>query len=154
MAGAADVVHHFVMAVFVERRADLRGDRVQRLVPGRALPLAAAALADALQRVEDALRIANLIDCRGPLGAEVAATARVFRIALKLLNLHRLAVDVGEQPAGRLAVETGSGDDRVVALAAVGVHLFPVVPLIGRRVLLVRGNGRLDWLIVARSQVQ
>jgi len=53
-------------------------------------------------------------------------------IAFKLLHLAGDFVDVGEQTAGRFAVETSGGNERVVAFLALRprlrIQLGPVVP--------------------------
>src|SRR4029453_10129043 len=95
---------------------DASRDVVERLIPGHALPLPFPAGARPPERVEDALGIGDLIQRGGTLGAVPAAAARMRGIALELLDLQRLLVHVGEEPAGRLAVEADGGDERVLAL--------------------------------------
>src|SRR5712691_1174242 len=61
----------------------------------------------------------------------------MFRIALVLADLERLAIDVGQESARRLAVEARGWNEHVVALDAAGpgarVELGPVVPAVARR---------------------
>ena len=76
---APDVVHHLVAAVFDNGGANFGGEGVQRLVPGRALPLALAALARALQGIEDALRVVDLVDGGRAFGAVAPAAAGMVR---------------------------------------------------------------------------
>src|SRR5579859_1919936 len=58
-------------------------------------------------------------------------------IALELADLQRVAVDVGEQPAGRFAVEAGRGHEHEPPLDLVWpgfrVELNPVVPALPGR---------------------
>src|SRR5262249_53926424 len=67
-----------------------------------------------------------------PLCAVAAARARVFRIALELADLEGFAVNVGEQPARRFAVEAGGRHQHVAPLPTPWpgsrVELDPVVP--------------------------
>src|SRR6185503_16430256 len=121
-----------------DRLADARGDVGHRLVPRDALPAVLAALPGALQRVEDAVGIVDLVEGRRPLRAVAPARARVLGVALELTNFERLAVHVGQQAAGRLAVEARRRHQHVVALDALRprprVELDPVVPALARRV--------------------
>ena len=94
-----------LLPALLERLADAGADLVQDLVPAHALPLPGAARARALERVQDALGVVDLVDGRRPLGAVAAARGRVERVPLELPHAHRVAVDEGEQAAGRLAVE-------------------------------------------------
>ena len=138
LPGPAHVVHHLVVALLGDRLADARRDVVEGLVPGHALPAVLAALAGALQGEEDAVGVFHLVEGRRPLGAASPARARVLGVALELLHLERLAIDVGEQPARRLAVEAGGRDEHEVPLDALRprarVELDPVVPALLRRV--------------------
>src|SRR5207244_12785298 len=77
---------------------------VERFVPRDALPLPSAARSRALQRVEDAMRVLELVQRRRSLGAVPATRSGVLRVPLELSDLARFLVDVGEEPAGRLAV--------------------------------------------------
>src|SRR2546421_7143945 len=147
LARAADVVHHLRLAVFHDGRTDPGRDGVERLVPGAALPAPLAAPAGPLERVEDAVRVVDLVERGRPLGAGAAAAAGMDRVALELLHLQGVFVDVGEQPAGRLAVEAGGRDQHVATGDARGpgpaVILHPVVPSLRRRIIdeLPRGAG-------------
>ncbi len=127
-----DVVHHLVAAVLTNGGAYFGGESVQRLVPRRALPLALAALARALQGIQYALWIVDLVDGGRAFGAVAPATARMVRVALKLLDSPALLVDIGQQPTGRLAVEADRGDDLVVPLhfarPRLRIVLHPIAP--------------------------
>src|SRR5262249_51526225 len=105
VARPADVVHDLVAAPFDERLPDAGGDVVQRLVPADALPLAAATRPDALERMADALRILDLVQRGRPFRTVAASAAGVLRVPLELLDRQAVLVHVGEEPAGRLAVE-------------------------------------------------
>src|ERR1051326_3105681 len=87
MAGPPNMIHHLVASPFDNRGTNCCGEGIQDLVPRRALPLALAALARALQRIENALWIVDLVDRRRPFGAVTPATAWVVGIALQLLDL-------------------------------------------------------------------
>src|SRR5262245_20119937 len=144
VAGPADVVDDLVAPAFLQRAADARGDQLQRLVPADLLPLPLAALADAPQRVQDAVGVVDLIERRRPLGAQPAATGRVDRVALELADGLRFLVHVGDESARRLAVEAGRWHQLVVSFdtpagPAAGLDFDPVVPLVRRRRV---GDGR------------
>ena len=138
-AGSTDVVHHTVLATLDEGGADLLADLGERLLPRDALPLARAALTDAAQREHDPLRVVDLVERGRPLGAVAAAAARMMRVALDLADFAGLFVVVSDEAAPGFTVEAGGGDKGVVLLDLVGprlgVEFGPVVPLLGRRVL-------------------
>ena len=133
----ADVIHDIVRAPLGERRADPRGNVLQRLVPRDARPSVAAARASPLHRVQHAVRVLDLVQRRRALGAVAAPRPGVLGVALQLAHLAGVPVNVGEQAAGRLAVETGGGHEHVAALDAGGpglrVQFHPVVPPLLRR---------------------
>ncbi len=139
MAGAADVVHDFVAPLFLQRLTHAAGDVVEHFVPTDPLPLAFAALADALQRITNAFGIANLVERRRPLGAVAAAAAGMLGIALEAANLVRVFFDHRNQAAGRFAIETNGWNDPAVLLDFARplrrVVLDPVVPLFHRRIV-------------------
>src|SRR5579859_5360843 len=137
VARSPDVVHHLVAAIFHNSGANRTGEGVQRLVPGRALPFALSALASALQGIENALRVVDLVDGRRAFGAVAPATAGVVGIAFELFDTPALFVHVGQQTAGSLAVKTNRRDQLVAAfhLARPGprIVLHPVLPAFRRR---------------------
>src|SRR5262249_26862013 len=137
VAGTPHVVHHLVAAALDESLADSRRDVVERGVPADALPLPFPALTDALERVTDPLGVLHLVQRGGALGAVASAAARMLRVALELRDAPGVAIDVGEEPAGRLAVEADRGDEPVAARHLLRprqrVVLLPVVPPGGRR---------------------
>ena len=96
LAGSPDVVDNLVLAVLVEGLANARGDRIERLVPRDALPLALAAFPDPLQRVQNAVGVVDLVVRRRPLGTVAAARSRMLRVALELTNAPCVLVDVSE----------------------------------------------------------
>ena len=69
----ANVVHDFVVTVFLERSSQTAGNIMQGFVPGDLLPLALAAFARPFQGLEDAIRIVDLVECGRALGAVPAA---------------------------------------------------------------------------------
>src|SRR5262249_49964602 len=96
---------------------------VQCLVPADALPLPFSARPNATHRVENALGIVNLIERRRTLRAIPAAAPRMIRIAFELANVARFLIDVRNETARRLAVETRRRHEAVVAAA-----LDPIIP--------------------------
>src|SRR5262249_10057755 len=136
VTGAPDVVHDFVLAAFLDRLADASPKVVQHLIPRDALPFAFAAFTRPPQRVQDALRIGYLIDGCRPFGEVTSPTARMRRIAFKLLDAHRFFVYVSKQPAGSFAVEADCRDERVMPLDSPwplpGIVFRPVMPAVGR----------------------
>src|ERR1700731_4193269 len=89
MAGTPDVVHDVFTAIFLKCFADARAKSFQHFVPRSARPLSTAARTGALHRVENAVGIVNLSDCRGPLGAKPPAACGMLRVALKLCDSSR-----------------------------------------------------------------
>src|ERR1043165_1078093 len=108
--GTSDVIHDLTFAVFDDRFPNSSSQIVKHLIPTNALPFPFAAFAGTLQRVKNAIRIGNLIERRRTFRAIAPAAPRIFRISFKLLNLSRLFVDVGEQSARRLTIETSRRD--------------------------------------------
>src|SRR5262249_35374671 len=138
VARPAQVVHHLLRASLHQRLPDPPRDVVERLVPCDALPLAAAALAGTSHRIADALGIGDLGERGRPLGAVAAAAAGVDGVAFEFLDSSRRPVHVGEQAAGRLAVEADGRNQAVTALDLPwprdGVVLLPIVPALRRRI--------------------
>ena len=134
------VVHDLVPAPLLEGRPDPPREVVQHLVPRHARPLAAAPLPHALQGIADPLGVVDLVQGRRPLGAVASPAPRMLRVPLELLDLARVAVDVGEEAARRLAVEADGGDEAVMARdlswPRLRVVLLPVVPARDGRVAL------------------
>ena len=95
------------------------------------------ALAGAPQRVEDAIGVVELVDGRRALGAVAPAAARVHRVAFDLADRQVVLVDVGEEAAGRLAVEADGRDQHELALdlarVGLGVVRDEAVPRLRRR---------------------
>src|SRR5262245_44548397 len=139
------MVHDLALPPLDERLADAHADVVEHLVPRDALPAPAAARADAAQRIADSLGVGHLVQRRRALGAVAPAASRVRRVALELLDRERLAVDVGEEPAARLAVEADRRDQGVAPLDLLGprdrIVLFPVVPALDGRIALEAALG-------------
>ena len=119
LAGPADVVHDVVGPALDDRAPDPRRDVGQRVVPRHLDPAALAALAGALERRQDAIGVGHLVERRRPLGAVASARGGVLGVALELSDLERVAIDVREQAARRLAVEAGRRHQQVPALAAI-----------------------------------
>src|SRR5579883_16882 len=137
MPGPPDMIHHFITAALDDGGANLRRECFQHLVPGRALPFAFAAPARALEGIEDASGIVDLVDGGRALGAIPPATAWMVGIALEFFDTPALFINIGEQATGRLTVETDGRDDGVVFLdlARPGFRIVfdPIIPFLRRR---------------------
>ena len=66
--------------------------------------------------IADALGVVHLVERGRALGAVAPAAARMDGIALELLDAAGVLVDVGEEPARRLAVEADGRDEREAPL--------------------------------------
>jgi len=136
--GPAHVIHNLVLPAFLQRAADAPGQVVEDLVPAHALPLAFTSFTGAAQRIEDAFGIVDLVDGGRSFGAIAAATSRVGRIAFEFLDPRLVLVDVGQQSATRLTVETDRWHQRIVFLdfsrPLRSVVFRPVVPAVGWRI--------------------
>src|SRR5690606_36024533 len=132
VARPADVVHDLVVAALAEGAADAAADVGQGLLPADPLPAALAPPPGTPQRMEDPLRVADLVERGRALGAVAAPAGGVQRVALEPGDLARVLVDPGHEAAVRLAVEAGGGHQRVVAIhparPGAGVGHGDVVP--------------------------
>ena len=86
-----------------------RGDLAERLVPGDALPLAAALGPDAAQRVQQPVGVIDVIEIRPHLGAEPAARDGMVRIAAEADG--PAVAHLGEDAAGVGAVVRAGATD-------------------------------------------
>ena len=133
----AEVHHDLVAPSLGQRGPDPGRQHVQGLVPADPLPSAAASRPGPLHRVQDPVRVGDLVERGRALGAVAAARAGMLGVALELAHLPGLPVHVGQQAAGGLAVEARGGDEHVVPLLAgrpgPGGQLHPVVPPLPRR---------------------
>src|SRR6185436_6252067 len=136
-AGATNVIHDLLTTVFDDGFANACGDRVECFVPSGLLPLAGASFAGAFEWMKNAIGIGYLVERRRTFGAVATARTGVFGVTFKLLNLAGDLVDVSKQAAGRLAIEAGSGDERVVPFDTFGprarIEFCPIVPTFLRR---------------------
>jgi len=134
-AGPPDVIHQLVTAFFHDGASNAPADVRERLVPGDALPLAVAAGALALERIENPIGILELVGRDDALGARAAAAARVYRVAFDLADLERLLVDIREDAARRLTVEADARNDPVLPTLflrpALRLEVLVVVPFGG-----------------------
>src|SRR5262249_26205917 len=82
--------------------------------------------------IKNSIGIGNLVKGRRTFGAIAPAAARILRIAFELLNLICFFVDIGEEPARRLAIETSRRHELVMPLLALRprlrIQLSPIVP--------------------------
>src|SRR5262249_57597217 len=124
-----------VRAAFLEGLPDAPTQIVEDLIPRHSFPLALAALSGATQRIENPLRIIDLVDRRRTLGTVSSPASWVLGIAFELLDPHLISVDVRQQSACGFAVEANGRDQRIMLLDLArplrGIELCPVVPAIG-----------------------
>jgi len=132
VAGSAHVVDNFIPPAVLDRLRDPRRDHLDRFLPIDPLPFSLAALTDALHRMQDSIRIIDLVDRRWPLRAQPATTRWVQRVALELANLVRFLINVRELPACRFAVEAGRRNQPIVPLRALRRPLMRISPESGR----------------------
>src|SRR5690606_10308381 len=100
--GAA-AVGHGLLAVLLPRLVELVREDLVGFIPGDALPLALAALADALHRVAQAARVILVLDGRQPLRAQRSPVGRGFRVAL---NLDHAPIPHVDERAARAVTHT------------------------------------------------
>src|SRR2546425_1022434 len=95
-----------------------------------------------------------LVERRRTFGAVASTRARMFGIAFKLLHLAGNFVDVREQTAGRFAIETSGGNERVVAFLTLWprlrIKLGPVIPALLWRIRreMAPAGARIESLVV------
>ncbi len=132
-SGPSDVIHQLITPALDDGFSDPRADVRQRGVPLDALPFALAPRADAPHRIEDPVRVIELVRRDDTLGARATAAAGMERIAFDLPNGKRLLIDVGENAAGGFAVETDARDHPILPAIllrpAGGLEVDVVVPL-------------------------
>ena len=115
---------HRGSTVFLHRRADLRSDLVDGVVPTDALPLARAALAtlDATQRVLQTVRIVDALRLGVALHAETAAR-RVVARKLSGRNAHHFAFTHDHLRWALAAAVASTGSvDRMLAFRSYGAR--------------------------------
>src|SRR5262245_54924206 len=100
VARPADVIHHLIATVFDQRLTNLNGEGVEHFVPGGSFPASSASWTYPFERIEDTLRIVNLVDGRRTFGAIAATRSRMKWIAFEFADLTRFLVNIGEQAAG------------------------------------------------------
>ena len=94
MARSSHVVDHTVLRASLEGGTDLGGNLVKCLIPGNLFPFTCTAWALASHRVENSLRVLNLVNRRWTLGAVASTAARMLRVALELCDLAGFLVDI------------------------------------------------------------
>ena len=80
----AAVLQHDGVGVFLDGGIEFLGQLGQGFVPGDALPLAFAACADPLERVQDAVRVVAVPHAGVALGAQATASGDVLGVAFEL----------------------------------------------------------------------
>ena len=132
VARAANVIHHFSAAAFLQRLANARRESADDLIPSGALVLPRATRPTAFQRIQNALGVINLIQRGWALGAIAPARRRVMRVAFQLTDAIGFFVDPRHQPARGFAVEASGGHEAVVlvhfARPRFRVVFHPIVP--------------------------
>ena len=148
LAGAAHVVHDLVVAAFGDGGADAATDVVEGLVPAHPLPLPGAPLPGLPQRVQDALVVVDLVERGRTLGTVATPAGRMQGVALDAVDAPGGVVDMAQQPAGGLAVETGGGHQGVMVLLpagpGLGVERGDVVPGLVRGVAVQFRHGAIS----------
>src|ERR1041384_1953846 len=138
MPGTSNVIHDFVAPLFQQRFSYAAGNVIESLIPGDALPLSGAALADALQRITNPLGIIDLIECRGSLGAISAPTAGMLRIPLETPDTSGVLFNESQKPACSFTIEANRRNDMAVFFDFTRplrrVVLDPIIPLFHRRI--------------------
>src|SRR5258708_5242850 len=129
-----DMIHHLVATPLDDSCANFAGECFQYLVPRGTLPFSFTAFACAFQRVEDALRVIDLVDSSRSLGAVAPAAARVIGIALEFFDTARPLIHVSHQATCGLAVEADGRNYRVVffdfARPCFCIIFDPIVPAV------------------------
>src|SRR6516164_1515171 len=114
MAGTADVIDDFVAPPLNQRRTNPGSKIVKHFAPGNLLPFALTALASALEWIKNTLGVIDLVKGRRTFSTVASAAARVRRIALKFADAAGLLIDISEQSASGLAVETDRRNQAVM----------------------------------------
>src|SRR5260370_41359004 len=103
------MIHHLVATPLDDSCANFAGECFQYLVPRGTLPFAFTAFACAFQRVEDALRVIDLVDSSGSLSAVAPAPAGGIGIAFEFFDPARLLIPESIQAQSALPVEAEIG---------------------------------------------
>jgi hypothetical protein len=69
----AHVIHHLVLPSFLDGRTNTTSDNVERLIPRDTLPVAFSSLSNALKRIENPIRIRDLVEGCRPFSAIASA---------------------------------------------------------------------------------
>ena len=100
LAWAAHVIHHLIVAAFLQCAADTAGDVRERLLPRNPHPSSFAPFSSPLQGVENPVRIRHLVQRRRTFGAVPAPRPRMLGVALEFADQAGFFIDVREQPTG------------------------------------------------------
>src|SRR5271157_432289 len=115
ISGPTNVIHHLFPTAFLNCLSDAPSKGFNHLAPGSPRPLPRSPRTNSFHRIQDAIRIVNLIDDGWPFGAHSTATRRMLRISFKLRDLPGFLIDIRQQPAGRFAIETDGRNELVMA---------------------------------------
>ena len=131
------MVCNFIIAALLQRLAYTSCNVVQHFIPGHPFPVARSAFALPLERIEDTIRIRDLVDGSRAFGTVATTAARVVRIALKLAHRIGLLVYKGRQSASAFTVEAGRRNDGIMffhlARMVLCLIFHPVIPFFGGR---------------------
>ena len=136
MPRAPNVISNFVVSLFLDRFANPGRDIIEDFVPSNTLPFSFTTFSRTLQRVENTIRVVDLVDRRWTLRTISTTASGVIGIAFKLADLIRIFVDVCRQSARAFTIETCRWNNRIVPFHTFGMLgrlvLRPVIPLFYR----------------------
>ena len=105
MARTTDVINNLFAPSFNERLPNPCGQVVEDFVPGNPLPFALTTFADTFKRVENTLRIIDLIDRCRSFSTIASPASWVIGIPLEAFYAPGLFIHIREQAAGSFTVE-------------------------------------------------
>ena len=111
MSWASNVISNFVVSLFLDRFANSGRDIIEDFVPSNTLPFSFTTFSRTLQRVENTIRVVDLVDRRWTFRTISTATSGVIGITFEFADLIRIFVDVCRQPTRAFTIETGRGNN-------------------------------------------
>src|SRR5262249_33215377 len=109
VAGTADVIDDLVATAFLQGLANPSRDQRDRFLPTNFLPLSLTTPPHAPHRIEDSIRIIDLVDRCGAFRAQPAPTRGMYWIAFELPDCVRFLIDVGQKATSRFTIEASRG---------------------------------------------